>query len=78
MLGREVDQSLQIGDGAVDEDPLGIVAGRVCWKDGVRSCGENEDVVWDGVAGGCLDGLVAGVDLGDACVEVVVEGTFFE
>lgn len=78
MLGRKVDQSLQIGDGAVDEDSLGIMTGRMCWKDGIRSCSENEDIVWDRVAGGCLDGLVAGVDLGDARVEVVVEGTLFE
>lgn len=75
---RELKQALQVGDGPVDKDPVGIVAGDVRGKDGIRACGEHQDVVRDLLAGGCLDQFVVRVDLCDTRVEVVIEGAIFE
>lgn len=75
---REFEQALQVGDGSVDKDPVGIVAGGGRWKDGIGASGEHQDVVRDFLAGGRLDQFVIRVDLCDARVEVVIEGAIFE
>lgn len=78
MLRREVDETLQIGDGTVDKDAVGIVAGGMCGKNSIGTCGEYENVVGEGLAGGCLNGLGDWGDLGDSGAEMVVEGALLE
>jgi hypothetical protein len=71
-----VDESLQIFDGAVDEDTRGVMAGCVPWEKGIRASCQDEDIIWDCLPRGAGDKFVLGVDFGDFCVEVVIQGAW--
>lgn len=69
---------LEVGDGAVDEDTFGVVAGGMPREDGIASCGEDEDVVGDFFTGGAGDGFGGRVDGCYEGVEVVGEGPIWD
>lgn len=71
MRRRKSNQPLEVVDGAVHKNALGVVAWRVAGEDGIGAGGEDEDVVRDGKARGGGDGFGGGVDGGDEGGEVV-------
>jgi hypothetical protein len=47
VFGCEFNEVLEILDRAVYENSLGIVAGGVCWKDGIRASCKDENIIGD-------------------------------
>lgn len=72
-MRSELDQTLQVLDGSVNENALGIVAGGMCRKNGIGASGKNKDIVGYYVVCRGLDCFVLGEDVGDSGAEVVVE-----
>lgn len=71
MRCRKGNQSLEVIDGAVDKDALGVMAWRVARKDSIGAGGEDEDVVRDDKARGGGDGFGGGLDGSNESGEVV-------
>lgn len=78
MLSCKNDEAFQVRDSSIYKDAFGIVAGCVCWESGIGSCCQDEDVIVDCGTGGGLDCFRRGVDCCYSCIEVVIEGSFFE
>ena len=71
--GCEVDEALQVVDGAVHEHALRVVARGVLGEERVRAGSQHEDIVGNGVAARRLHFLLLRVDFGDERVEVVAQ-----
>lgn len=73
MFRSELDKTFQVLDCSVNEDTVGIMARSVCGEDCIGACSEDQNIIGNGVASRCPDGLVVGENIGDFSVEVIIE-----